>query len=356
MFQPKITARLEVELRQLAEEIRELDQFDQTTTLNIHALSCLMRYAAWHDLSEFESWLRSKKFTVNPGIIDRIELFSDISGEGEYRDGVEIRIHLLRNGNETFKHTHRQSFITKCLQGIYRYRYFVEMPATSSKASPEALSESFEVYSRRDGVQTLQYTQAGHLMEVEYLEDGSYRKTDKEQLFTEDNQPMYVDSTYIHTVQHISEEPVITFVARRGRWSTETRVLRTQSDPNPTLENESRPRPAMDWERDRLCHDITEALLRESNGTRSDSTWSDIERYMTPLDQLILLPELLPEQEYSLDEQHILHQFMTHNEVLSVAIGAHRPALLCVPLVDEGQPSLEVILDEEPMMVSYVGP
>jgi hypothetical protein len=146
--QANLNTRLERELDQLADEIRALDQFDQSTTLNIHALSCLMRYAACHDPDDFLKWLQGKHFTVNPQIIDRIELFSDLESTtapdgSRHRDGVELRVHIFRNGNETFKHSHKQDFITVCFQGAYRYRYFREAPPSHATLS------TYERYARK---------------------------------------------------------------------------------------------------------------------------------------------------------------------------------------------------------------
>lgn len=361
--QVNISARLERELAQLAAEIRTLDQFDQSTTLNIHALSCLMRYAACHDPDEFLAWLQSKRFTVNPEIIDRVELFTDLdwvtpTGKSATRDGVELRVHIFRNGNETFKHTHKQDFISVCLQGAYRYRYFREAPEATSKAW-------YERYERRGGIQSLIERTPGDVEEITYGVTGEPSPHRGGRLFHEDAPPLFVDARYIHTVEHVSQEPVITFVARRGLCKTETLIVRAEGDEDPRLQNASPPRQATEEERAQICRDLLEALTKHDQASRGAHRYRDIQAYQTPAHKLLFLSA----QALSCSQERLLLTLMNKNGVYSLPLldeEGRCVELLSAPMVREEdrdwpearldrQPEPMVVYEHEPLLFAVLG-
>jgi len=352
MRQETITKRLETELEQLAEEVRALDQFDESTTLDIHALSCLMRYAAWHDPAQFLEWLRSKRFTINPAIIDRIELYTNLetldSGE---RDGIELRIHIFRNSNETFKHSHKQDFITLCLQGEYRYRYFEMMPPSGSAHQ----GASYEVYARKQGRQELIESRAGHIREVRYVNQQP-REHSGGQRFHEESAPLFVDARYIHTVEHVSAEPVITFVVRRGLCRAETVVLRAPGDEDPRAQNDAPPKPATEAERERVCQDLLRALTEGGRARQLGARWSDIEAYQSPSHKTLTLPV----QALNHEQEELLARVMVMNGIYSVPMldsEGRCVELLSIPMVqeqDRDKDHQQRPLDRQPMpMVAY---
>ncbi|MBM4290903.1 MAG: hypothetical protein FJ138_05215 [Deltaproteobacteria bacterium] len=352
-----IPRRLTFELTQLASEIRTLDQFNESTTLNIHALSCLMRYAAWHDPGELRAWLQERAFTVNPGIIDRVELFTDLCPQGEEgaRDGVELRVHIFRNGSETFKHSHKQDFISVCLQGSYRYRYYEARPAAEDDHGRDPSRDpmpSYAVYERKEGRQRLRERRAGALIEVRY-ERGVGYPHEGGVLFDEDCAPLFVDARHIHTVEHVSAEPVITFVARRGRWSAETEVWRGPRDEDPTLQNDHPPRPATPEERVKICDDVISALLRERGHRRAEARWSDIDQYLTPAHRALYLRAPPPDAR----AERRLRRFMEQNGVFSLPLldaEGRCEALLSAPICreeDRDDPSRPLERIERPMVV-----
>ena len=68
---------------------------------------------------QFERWVKSKKMERNHGVMDRIILMKSIDESLE--DGVEFSAHL-QDGNETFIHSHKQDFVTSCIQGYYIHK------------------------------------------------------------------------------------------------------------------------------------------------------------------------------------------------------------------------------------------
>jgi hypothetical protein len=344
-----ITQRLTIELEQLAQDIRQLDEFDQETTLDIHALSCLLRYAAWAEPSLLKSWLLTKKFTINPMIVERVELFTDLEGEGVDQDGVELRIHIFRNSNETFKHSHKQSFITVCLQGEYRFRYYTIQDSDDAEVM---------VYRRQHGRQSFVETINGEMIEVKYNEYGEMKRHQGGALFTPDDIPMFVDSTWMHTVKHTSEEPVITFVARRGKCTTETTVWRGPRDKDPSSENDSPPRDATQEEKEELCAEIINALLRDQTPRSSGTYWNDIEQSLVATFPKISISQF-PDNDA---KRKALYGTMQDNSVRSVPVlneNNRCTAVICIPVVDEALDDesyapFDVI--DEPMTVTSSDP
>ena len=355
-----LTQKLEIELNHLADIIRTLDQFDQNTTVDVHALASLMRYCAWHDPQSFQAWLLSKTWTVNPGIVERIELFSNIKGLPNQKDGIEIRIHIFRlhetpyPKTETFKHTHKQDFITFCIQGKYRYRYF--------KVDSTDQSKKHVVFMRKNGIQTLLHSDKGVLKEGYYDDHDQWHFSEEPQYLNEGDLPIFVDSSYIHTVEHVSDEPIITFVARRGKVNEDTRVYQNSNDSDPRDENDTPPRPATEFEKQRIIEDLQNALLRDVHDPRTQTVWNDLVKYMMPLHHI---PYLL-DQEYTAQAQRNLISFMVVNRIDTLPLvnrDRHCTRLLCLPpALDDDEsfqlqtiPAPLVVDKNEPLLFALLG-
>ena len=281
--------QIEVEISRLADYISKTDDFGESTTVNVHSLVCLMRYSAWKEGDQFERWVKSKKMERNHGVLDRIILMKSIDESLE--DGIEFRVHIFRDGNETFIHSHKQDFVTSCIQGYYihkiwdieedeskRIRVQVRTPKTGVLAD-------FDLSERTDLLG----------LPVEADGDGTFirggfKNPVRETKFSVGDKPMFVDRNWHHTVLHEdTSESVITIVARRGDRSKPTTVL---SDPDGgakdpvvnTVDGELSER-----EKDDIFQELMSALMNRGQHRKSDSpsASSDLSRYMTKIGALV---------------------------------------------------------------------
>ena len=221
----KVIEQIEAEIGRLADYVRATKIFDESTTVNVHSLVCLMRYSAWKEPEAFEEWIMSKKMELNPGVLDRIILMKSIDESSE--DGVEFRVHIFRDGNETFIHSHKQDFVTSCIQGYYIHRIW-------DIESDESKKIRVHVRTPKTGELTdFDVTDQGELLgfSVESDEEGTFirgcfRNPVRETKFEVGQKPMFVDREWHHTVHHEDiSTSVITIVARRGNRSKPTTVL-----------------------------------------------------------------------------------------------------------------------------------
>ena len=119
------TDRIDEKIAQLVHQVRRLDEFDQSTSINAHELLCFIRLAIWEDEEGFIDWLKKKTHEVNPNVLSRLIIHEADKDESMNKiDGVELRFHIFKDGNETFKHNHRQDFITIPLLGAYDYTWW----------------------------------------------------------------------------------------------------------------------------------------------------------------------------------------------------------------------------------------
>ena len=307
--------RIKAEIARLANDIRERDDFGRDSILNVHGLVCLMRYAVWRDEPAFKEWIMGKRFSINEGILQRIFLHKDL----EDQDGVELRIHIFSDGNETFKHNHQQDFITMCIHGEYEYTYFTII---------EDDSATHELLERLPGVATikdLELNKPGLIIEAEVDEHGELvPRPGKKSMFCEGDEPVFVDRRWHHTVNHLNKEiPVITIVARRGKRQGKTTVIQdltkdrdAREDQKPIKINPAQP------EREEMYLRVRQALMRrgfstETNEIKIQGERTDLERYMTNINQLVWFnPEVL-------DNENILNSiehFMKSNQFTSSPI------------------------------------
>jgi hypothetical protein len=287
----------------LAEQISTTKNFGESTTVNVHSLVCLMRYAAWKEAEDFEGWVKSKKMERNHGVLDRIILMKSIDDSAE--DGVEFRVHIFRDGNETFIHSHKQDFVTSCIQGYYihriweieedeskRIRVQVRTPKTGALADYDTTDQKgllgFPVESDGDGT----------------FIQGRFKNPVHETKFAVGHKPMFVDRNWHHTVLHEdTSEAVITIVARRGDRSKPTTVL---SDPDGgakepevnTVDSE-----LSDIEKNKIFEELLSALLNRGQRRTldGDPVSSDLPRYMTKIGTLVRFDESVADSQYSLE-------------------------------------------------------
>ena len=125
----KFLDAVEEKIETLTKNVEALgdDGFNERTRLDVHDLLCTLRLAIWEDEASFVDWLDGKTHEINPNILTRIILKGgEKDAQGNSKDGVELRFHIFKDGNETFKHNHRQDFITIPLTGSYRYTWWLE--------------------------------------------------------------------------------------------------------------------------------------------------------------------------------------------------------------------------------------
>ena len=112
------------EIERLNDQILKREAFNEEDGVNLNALVCMLRYAAWKEPNRlYDYFMRKechwKQATINPKIVKRFSLH-----EPEGDDGAQLRIHIFDDAEETSKHNHQRSFITMCIQGGYEYRYY----------------------------------------------------------------------------------------------------------------------------------------------------------------------------------------------------------------------------------------
>ena len=104
------------------------DGFNERTRLDVHDLLCTLRLAIWEDEASLSLIGLTGKPTKSMEIFGQGLIIK--AGEkirtGNSKDGVELRFHIFKDGNETFKHNHRQDFITIPLTGKYEYTWWME--------------------------------------------------------------------------------------------------------------------------------------------------------------------------------------------------------------------------------------
>ena len=125
--------QIKYEINRLNDQILKREAFNEQDGVNLNALVCMLRYAAWKESKKLYDYFTRegcnwKQATINPKIVKRFSLH-----EPEGDDGAQLRIHIFDDAEETSKHNHQRSFITMCIQGGYEYRYYKFVEEGNSK-------------------------------------------------------------------------------------------------------------------------------------------------------------------------------------------------------------------------------
>jgi hypothetical protein len=305
-----IVDQIQLEISRLADSVRFSEVFDDSTTVNVHALVCLMRYGAWKDSKVFENWIMSKPMERNPNVLDRIILMKDVDSN----DGVEFRVHIFRDGNETFIHSHKQDFVTSCIKGAYIHKIWEIESDPTQQIRVQVREPGTGILSNFDT--TDDRTLLGHRIESD--EDGTYiqgRFKDPEPMtFAVGQNPMFVNRNWHHTVeQEDTDTSVITIVARRGNREKQTTVL---TDPSggaraPSVDKiDKEPSPEV---KSQMFQELLNALIHRgySNESFEPKESSDIEKYMTKIEQMIRFNDRVKKNPYSMK---CIEKFLVSNQ------------------------------------------
>ena len=246
------------EIERLNDQILKREAFSEEDGVNLNALVCMLRYAAWKEPQKlFDFFMRKgckwKQATINPKIVKRFSLH-----EPDGDDGAQLRIHIFDDAEETSKHNHQRSFITMCIQGGYEYRYY--------KFVEEGYSE-IEIWNRVNGEFELSKTKTGTIRQVSHsakdiqgtlLSPGE----DRPQIFDTDSKPLYVDHSWFHTVHPKNQhEAVITVLIRREKEKQGlTEFLKGPNDKH--FEEEEGTRNASEEEAKEMFETVKKALTK----------------------------------------------------------------------------------------------
>lgn len=205
------------------------EKFNERTRLEVHDLLCTLRLAIWEDEAGFVEWLDGKTHEINGEILQRIILKAgEKDAQGNSRDGVELRFHIFKDGSETFKHNHRQDFITIPLTGMYEYTWWMEDKTQSGEyfVWERAKGGALTLKGKEDGV--LLPAKRGSGLSLEPLAQGHTSGK-----FQGGDEPMFVHHEWLHTIKHIKDHDddfMVTFVVRRGYRHLLTRVVSEEND------------------------------------------------------------------------------------------------------------------------------
>ena len=205
------------EIERLNNQILKREAFNEEDGVNLNALVCMLRYAAWKEPNKlFDFFMRKgckwKQATINPKIVKRFSLH-----EPEGDDGAQLRIHIFDDAEETSKHNHQRSFITMCIQGGYEYRYY--------KFVEEGDSE-IEIWNRVNGKFELSKTKTGTIRQVSHSARISKAlsflqgKIDHTILIQTQNHSTLIIHGFTPFIQRIKHEAVITVLIRREKEKT----------------------------------------------------------------------------------------------------------------------------------------
>ena len=339
-----IIVRIEEEIRKLADKIRTDDEFGTKNVINVHGLVCLMRYAIWSDEDSFKQWLLEQKMSNNKGVVKRVHLHKD--GD-DVKDGVEIRIHLFTNGNETFRHNHGQDFITMCIHGAYEYSYYTVL---------DDKRYSYQKFTRTPGEGTLRpiggEIKSGRIVKAR-LENGKLIPDEnaKDIRFEEGDLPMYVPCDFHHTVNDFNKKvDVITIVARRARISNhKTTVIQDLSQGHRDAEDDQGSTKVKLTHNKKLeiFEKLKSALMRRGHSdisysnTINDTKNNDLNQYMTKNKFLV---KFISEDTNTKLQRQLIWRFLKSNDFTSAPVmeGKKCVSVLRRPVSKENEGELQI--------------
>ena len=286
------------------------DGFNERTRLDVHDLLCTLRLAIWEDEASFVEWLDGKTHEINGEILQRIILKAgEKDADGNSKDGVELRFHIFKDGSETFKHNHRQDFITIPLTGKYEYTWWME----DSKQSGQ-----YFVWERaKGGALTPMGEEEGALLPAKRgpgltLEPLAGRLPTG--VFQGGDEPMYVHHKWLHTIKHLKAHGfMVTFVVRRGIRHPRTRVVSEKNDAeDDNVEVRSTKKGNVsDKEKKQIQQYVADALrppglqtsLNENRVSPKKDAFSHLLNYITPTLNLLRVNKSDFEEEENLNHK-----------------------------------------------------
>ena len=286
------------------------DGFNERTRLDVHDLLCTLRLAIWEDEASFVEWLDGKTHEINGDILQRIIIKAgEKDSDGNSKDGVELRFHIFKDGSETFKHNHRQDFITIPLTGKYEYtwwmedkdqsgQYFVWERAKGGALTPMGEEEGGLLPAKRGAGLTLEPL-------LGRLPTGVFQGGDE---------PMYVHHKWLHTIKHLKAHGfMVTFVVRRGFRHPRTRVVSEKNDAeDDNVEVRSTKKGNVsDQEKKKIQQYVADALrppglqtsLNENSMSPKKDAFSHLQNYITPTVNLLRVNKSDFEEEENLNHK-----------------------------------------------------
>ena len=253
--------RIDHEVKRLNADIVEKKEFYGKHGVNLNALVCLLRYAAWKEPERLKKWIMRPgcdwdQASINPKIVKRFSLY-----EPDGDDGAQLRIHIFDDAEDTSKHNHQRSFITMCIQGSYEYRYY---QIDEQKDAP-----SIEIWKRVDGNFVKDRNINANIRRVSHShkdDEGNDINPDKDTfVFGVESDPLYVNDKWIHTVHpHNTDEEVITVLIRREKAKEKGDTIFVKEPGDKDFEEEEEPRDADEQEIDDMFLAVKKALIGDA--------------------------------------------------------------------------------------------
>ena len=253
--------RIDHEVKRLNADIVEKKEFYGKHGVNLNALVCLLRYAAWKEPERLKEWIMRPgcdwdQASINPKIVKRFSLY-----EPDGDDGAQLRIHIFDEAEDTSKHNHQRSFITMCIQGSYEYRYY--------KIDEQKDAPSIEIWKRVDGNFVKDRNINANIRRVSHShkdDEGTDINPDKDTfVFGVESDPLYVNDKWIHTVHpHNTDEEVITVLIRREKAKEKGDTIFVKEPGDKDFEEEEEPRDADEQEIDEMFLAVKKALIGDA--------------------------------------------------------------------------------------------
>lgn len=307
-----IISRIEEEIKRLNEQILEGSTFENRDSVNLNALVCLLRYAAWRKPDVLKKWFTREgtETSVNENVVKRFALYED----EKKPDGAQLRIHIFDDTKETAKHDHQRDFITMCIQGAYEYRYY--------RVDECDKGGVVQYFNRKDGeFETADPpSKPGKIVRVKHTNEtwnddkGEKVGDDYEKVFDPSVGPLYVNSKWIHTVspKYTEGKSVITVLIRRQK-KKDKKTIFIRGPGDDEFEEEKPPRPAKPHEIDYMFKEVRRALVGEATEEYSGKGFDSnaITEFMNPAQKLVKVSPNFIKNKSNLDE---LTNFMELND------------------------------------------
>ena len=302
--------RIDHEVKRLNADIVEKKEFYGKHGVNLNALVCLLRYAAWKEPERLKKWIMRPgcdwdQASINPKIVKRFSLY-----EPDGDDGAQLRIHIFDDAEDTSKHNHQRSFITMCIQGSYEYRYY--------KIDEQKDAPSIEIWKRVDGNFVKDRNINANIRRVSHShkdDEGTDINPDKDTfVFGVESDPLYVNDKWIHTVHpHNTDEEVITVLIRREKAKEKGDTIFVKEPGDKDFEEEEEPRDADEEEIDDMFLAVKKALIGDAEVIDSEFNINTnvIQEFMLPKSKIARVRPSLLRDQHCLTE---LKAFMSLNK------------------------------------------
>ncbi len=288
--------RIDHEVKRLNADIVEKKEFYGKHGVNLNALVCLLRYAAWKEPERLKKWIMRpgcdwEQASINPKIVKRFSLY-----EPDGDDGAQLRIHIFDDAEDTSKHNHQRSFITMCIQGSYEYRYY--------RIDEDEDAPPIEYWKRINGNFVKDRTLNANIQRVNHTygdDRGIDVDPDREIfVFNVESDPLYVNDEWIHTVHpHNTDEDVITVLIRREKTKQKGDTIFVKELGDKDFEEEEEPHDADEEEIDNMFLAVQKALVGDAEIIDSEFKINTnvIQEFMLPKSKIARVrPSLLRDQ------------------------------------------------------------